>query len=75
MVIVTVVYLLAPDFFKIVEFTLYDQHFRLRGTRDVHPQVVVVSIDEASLRSVGRWPWSRSVQADLVRKLDAGGGR
>ena len=72
-VIVTIVYLMAPDFFKIVEFTLYDQHFRLRGARGAHPQVLVVVIDEASLRAVGRWPWSRSVQADLVRKLDAGG--
>jgi adenylate cyclase len=72
-VTVTIVYLMAPDFFKIVEFTLYDQHFRLRGPRGAHPQVVVVAIDEASLRSVGRWPWSRSVQADLVRKLDAAG--
>jgi adenylate cyclase len=72
-VMVTIVYLMAPDFFKIVEFTLYDQHFRLRGARSAHPQVVVVAIDEASLRAVGRWPWSRSVQAELVRKLDAAG--
>jgi adenylate cyclase len=72
-VMVTVIYLMAPDFFKIVEFTLYDQHFKLRGARGAHPQVAVVAIDEASLRSVGRWPWSRSVQADLVRKLEAAG--
>lgn len=49
-VMVTIVYLMAPDFFKIVEFTLYDQHFRLRGPRGAHPQVAVVAIDEASLR-------------------------
>ena len=31
--------------------------------------IVIVAIDEASLASIGRWPWSRSVHADLVNKL------
>jgi CHASE2 domain-containing sensor protein/anti-sigma regulatory factor (Ser/Thr protein kinase) len=31
--------------------------------------IVIVAIDEVSLRSVGRWPWSRIVHADLVNKL------
>ena len=32
--------------------------------------IVIVAIDEASLESVGRWPWSRIVHADLVNKLN-----
>jgi adenylate cyclase len=66
-------YLWAPEFLKVVEFNLYDQHFRLRGPRPVNPQVAIVAIDEASLRKVGRWPWSRAVLADLVRRLDTAG--
>ncbi len=31
--------------------------------------IVIVAIDEASLKSIGRWPWSRNVHADLVNKL------
>ncbi|MDP1521889.1 CHASE2 domain-containing protein [Methylotenera sp.] len=31
--------------------------------------IVIVAIDEASLQSIGRWPWSRIVHADLVNKL------
>jgi CHASE2 domain-containing sensor protein len=31
--------------------------------------IVIVAIDEASLESIGRWPWSRIVHADLVSKL------
>jgi len=31
--------------------------------------IMIVAIDEASLKSIGRWPWSRSVHADLVNKL------
>jgi adenylate cyclase len=64
---------LAPELLKIVEFNVYDQHFRLRGSRPANPQVAIVAIDEASLRAVGRWPWSRAVQADLVRRLDQAG--
>ncbi len=32
-------------------------------------RVVIVDIDEKSLSLVGRWPWSRDVQASLVRQL------
>lgn len=41
-----------------------------------HPasgDIVIVAIDERSLASLGRWPWSRSVHARLLSKLaDAG---
>jgi adenylate cyclase len=35
--------------------------------------VRVVDIDEASLKAVGQWPWPRTVLADLVDRLAAGG--
>lgn len=31
--------------------------------------VVVVDIDEASLKAIGQWPWPRTVMAALTRKL------
>jgi adenylate cyclase len=71
--LVGLIYFLAPNFLYVVEFNLFDQHFRLRGPRPANPQVVIVAIDEASVRAVGRWPWSRTVLADLVRKLDQAG--
>jgi diguanylate cyclase (GGDEF)-like protein/PAS domain S-box-containing protein len=33
--------------------------------------IVIVAIDEQSLRTLGRWPWSRRLHARLVRKLSA----
>jgi adenylate cyclase len=37
------------------------------------PPIVIVDIDEASLRAEGQWPWSRTRIADLVDRLsDAG---
>ena len=31
--------------------------------------IVVVAIDEASLAKVGRWPWSRDQQIDLIERI------
>lgn len=31
--------------------------------------IVIVAIDEVSLATIGRWPWSRTTHADLVTKL------
>jgi adenylate cyclase len=35
--------------------------------------VVIVDIDEGSLRQIGQWPWPRTVIADLVTRLRAAG--
>ena len=50
---------------------------RLRVVRNhinKHPasgQIVLVGVDEKSLREIGRWPWPRSRYAELIEKLDA----
>jgi len=33
--------------------------------------VVIVDIDEASLKEIGQWPWPRTIVADLVTRLTA----
>src|SRR5262249_5766914 len=33
---------------------------------------LIVSIDEESLRRLGRWPWSREQLADLIEKIESG---
>jgi diguanylate cyclase (GGDEF)-like protein/PAS domain S-box-containing protein len=37
--------------------------------------IVIVAVDEQSLRALGRWPWSRHVHAELVGKLAASGAK
>ncbi|MFG5776947.1 CHASE2 domain-containing protein [Comamonas sp. J-3] len=34
--------------------------------------IVIVAIDDASLQSVGRWPWRRAVHAQLLNSISAG---
>ncbi len=53
---------------------LYD---RLRNLAPlaVDPHILVVAIDDRSLESLGRWPWPRSVHAELLDRLAAAGAR
>ncbi|AKH20736.1 CHASE2 domain-containing serine/threonine-protein kinase [Sedimenticola thiotaurini] len=48
----------------------YDWGMRL-ADRDVNEQVVIVAIDEESIASLGRWPWSRDIHAALIDALGA----
>ena len=31
--------------------------------------IVIIGIDDASIKQLGRWPWSRGIHADLINKL------
>jgi EAL domain-containing protein (putative c-di-GMP-specific phosphodiesterase class I)/CHASE2 domain-containing sensor protein len=49
-----------------------------RSIVNQHPasdNIVIVRIDDASLRSIGNWPWSRRTQATLVDQLSRMGAR
>lgn len=66
--------------FLVAEAKLYD--LAIRRTADpagAHPAIVVVEIDEISLRRlepvVGRWPWPRLVHASVIDYLARGPAR
>ena len=46
----------------------YDAQLRL-WQRPPADDIVIVAIDEATLRELGRWPWSRAVHAALLDRL------
>ncbi len=48
-----------------IDQTLYDGVLST-WTRPASDDVVIISIDDASLSSIGRWPWSRRVHAALI---------
>ena len=72
--------LLAAILFAIVGFgELLEDALRI-GRNAVRSQpvsgdIVLVEIDDASLRQVGSWPWPRSKQARLIDAIDALGAR
>ena len=67
------IYSLDLPFFKLLESKAYDFKVSLRDPRPVSDQVVIVAIDEQSLKREGRWPWPRSRYAKLVDKLTESG--
>jgi adenylate cyclase len=52
-------------------FDLY-QHVQPREA-STEPPVVIVDIDERSLKQVGQWPWPRSILAEILEKLGNAG--
>jgi adenylate cyclase len=58
-----------------VEAQLLDVRFRLRAPARRSDDIVLVLIDERSIREIGRWPWSRAVLADGLARLTASGAR
>jgi CHASE2 domain-containing sensor protein/signal transduction histidine kinase len=51
---------------------LYDKAITANPPR-VSSNVVLVAIDEYSLDQIGRWPWHRSIHAELIRALQKAG--
>jgi eukaryotic-like serine/threonine-protein kinase len=52
-----------------MEFKLYDMRAKLRARARAGETVVLVGIDDQSIREIGRWPWPRSYVAEMVDQL------
>jgi adenylate cyclase len=52
-----------------LDAALYDTTLRLAPAAAVDERIAILDIDEASLASVGRWPWNRAVMSRLVETL------
>ncbi|SIQ69189.1 CHASE2 domain-containing protein [Pseudacidovorax sp. RU35E] len=48
---------------------IQDARLRLHAPRGTDPRIVIVDIDEPSLRAFGQWPWSRERLARLTTEL------
>jgi serine/threonine-protein kinase len=51
--------------------TIQDTMFKLRGKKDVAQDIVIVGIDDASLKVLGAWPWNRDKVGRLVTSISA----
>lgn len=56
-----------------LEMKAYDFKVLSRGKRDISGKVVIVAVDEKSLKAEGRWPWPRTKLARLVDRLSEAG--
>jgi adenylate cyclase len=56
-----------------VRLRTFDLFQVMRPRAQTMGPVVIVDIDEPSLREIGQWPWPRTVIADLIMRLRAAG--
>lgn len=62
-----------PALFSAIDARIVDTMFQFRGKQETTGAVVIVDIDERSLKEHGQWPWSRDIVADLTRKINDAG--
>lgn len=61
---------LDPYPLRLAELKFYDWRFSVvRGPLKPTGRVFIGAIDEKSIDELGRWPWPRDVQADLLKAL------
>lgn len=58
-----------------LDYRMKDTRFRIRGAMPADPAVVVIAIDHASIKELGRWPWSREITGKLIENLAFYGAR
>jgi adenylate cyclase len=59
-----------PFFVQALRLIAFDSYQKLEPVQyDPETPVRIVDIDEASLAKIGQWPWSRTIIADILRKL------
>ncbi len=68
-VTLSLLYLANASFLEILENKTLDMRFTLRGGIAPGPETVIAAIDEKSIHSLGRFPWTRSVWARVVDRL------
>lgn len=54
-----------------MERRFLDLAFQIRGAEAPHPDIVIVEINDTSLRKIGSWPWPRSYHRTLLELLEA----
>lgn len=57
--------------FNLLEWQTRDQFFRQRSTNQIAASIVIVTIDEADIRSVKNWPIPDGSLAQLIEKIRA----
>ena len=65
----TVIALRLTGALQLFEWAIYDQYFHLRPTASIDDRIVLVTIDESDISTLGQWPLSDATLAQLIRNL------
>lgn len=65
----------SPSFLETLDLRGRDVAFELRPPSAPSPKVAIIAVDEKSVRDLGRWPWPRTLQAQLLQRAKAAGAK
>ena len=55
--------------FKKLDFRLYDSLITLKKEPSLNDNIMLVKIDDPSIKELGEWPWSRDVVGDALLRM------
>ncbi|HEY8270859.1 MAG TPA: CHASE2 domain-containing protein [Pseudobdellovibrionaceae bacterium] len=61
--------------FEVLDLRFNDFKYKLRQPVQSEAPVALIALDDASLREIGRWPWSRDLVSEMTQKLIDNGVR
>jgi len=68
-------YIFVPNIYQSIDNRIRDFFFIYRGETSASKDIVIIDIDEKSLKKVGQWPWERKHISSILHKLtDADAG-
>ena len=67
--LVVAIYLHPPGLIAYLDQRVYDVLFRSAHHSHTTGRVVIVDLDDRSLEQLGRWPWPRSLLAELLTRI------
>ncbi|MDX1443951.1 MAG: serine/threonine-protein kinase [Gammaproteobacteria bacterium] len=67
-------YVIYADVFQGVERSAYDLGMRASESTPSE-RIAIIEIDDASIETIGRWPWPRSLQAEMIANLSDAGAK
>jgi serine/threonine-protein kinase len=59
----------------VLEYKFYDMRAKLRASAKTGENVVLIGIDDQSIREIGRWPWPRNYLAEMTDQLAESGAK
>lgn len=66
----TAMVLQQTELMRRFELVSLDTRFRAERTAKIDPRIIIVAIDDSSVRQLGRWPWPREFHAALLQAFN-----
>ncbi|MGJ0313242.1 CHASE2 domain-containing protein [Aliarcobacter cryaerophilus] len=64
-----VLYIFFPSLLDSFDNRIRDSYFIFKGETKISNNVVIIDIDDSSIKEFGQWPWSRNILSKIIENL------